>query len=146
MIKSKILLCLSAMVCLATFSDAQTPASKIPRIGYLTGSPLASTEQSREAFRQGLQELGYVEGKNILIEWRSYDGHTEKRPGVAAELVRLNVDVIVAVGAGDIAAAKEATSTTPIVMVSAGDPVASGFVASLAKPGGNVARIPTVSQ
>jgi putative ABC transport system substrate-binding protein len=92
----------------------------------------------RELFRQGLRELGYVEGKNIVIEWRSGEGSRDRQRALAAELTRLKVDVIVAAGGGDISAAKEATATIPIVMVLGGDPVGSGFVASLARPGGNV--------
>ena len=80
-----------------------------------------------EAFRQGLRELGYVEGKNIVIEWRSYEGKRDLRPALAAELVRLKVDVIVAAGSGEIRAAKEATATIPIVMLREGDPVGKRF-------------------
>jgi len=122
-------LCLSA--------EAQQP-TKIPRIGFLTGASLSSQFARNEAFRQGLRELGYIEGKNIVIEWRSYEGREDLRPVLAAELARLKVNVIVAVGSGDIQAAKEATATIPIVMLAGGDAVASGFVASLARPGGNI--------
>jgi putative ABC transport system substrate-binding protein len=97
-----------------------------------------------EAFRQSLRELGYVEGKDISIEWRSYEGNRERQRAFAGELVRLKVDVIVAVGSGDIQTAKEATSTIPIVMMVGGDPVASGFVASLARPGGNITGLATL--
>ena len=128
---------------LCSVSEAQQPV-KIPRIGYLTGPPLSATVRVREAFRQGLRELGYVEGKNIVIEWRSWEGKRDRQRALAVELVHLNVDVIVAVGSSDIHVAKEATSTIPIVMVSSGDPVASGFVASLARPGGNVTGLATL--
>jgi putative ABC transport system substrate-binding protein len=97
-----------------------------------------------EAFRQGLRELGYVEGKNIVIEWRSYGGKADRQRALVAELVRLNVDVIVAAGSGDIRAAKEATAAIPIVMVQGGDAVESGFVASLARPGGNITGLSTL--
>ena len=91
-----------------------------------------------EAFRQGLRELGYIEGKNIIIEWRSAEGKPERRSELAAELVRLKVDVIVSAGPTVTRAVKEATSTIPIVMAQDTDPVGSGFVASLARPGGNI--------
>ena len=87
-------------------ASAQQP-KKAPRIGFLTGDSLSAISDRREAFRQGLRELGYVEGKNIVIEWRSTEGKTDRRPALAAELVHLKVDVIVAVGSGDIRAAKE---------------------------------------
>ncbi len=118
-------------------AQAQQPA-KVPRIGYLTGPPLSATVRVRDAFRQGLRELGYIEGNNIVIEWRSWEGKPDRQHALAAELVRLKVDVIVAVGSGDIRAAKKATTTIPIVMVNGGDAVGSGLVASLARPGGNV--------
>ena len=118
-------------------------ATKIFRIGFLTGASLSSQFARNEAFRQGLRDLGYVEGKNIIIEWRSSEGKEDLRPALAAELVRLKVDVIVAVGSGDIQAAKEATATIPIVMLVGGDAVASGFVASLARPGGNITGLST---
>src|SRR5215471_18363165 len=120
----------------ATFAEAQQP-TKIPRIGYLIGS-LSAAAASTEAFRQGLRELGYVEGKNIIVEWRSDEGKRDRQRALVAELLRLKVDVIVAVGGGDIRAAKEATATIPIVIIEGGDPVGSGFVASLARPGGNI--------
>lgn len=122
---------------LRSHADAQQPA-KVPRIGYLTGTPISADSARREAFRQGLRELGYTEGKNIVIEWRSWDGKRDLQLTFAAELVRLKLDVIVAVGSGDIRVVKQATAAIPIVMVQGGDPVASGFVASLARPGGNI--------
>jgi putative ABC transport system substrate-binding protein len=123
---------------------AQQP-TKIARIGYLTGSSLSSQAPNSEAFRQGLRELGYIEGKNIVIEWRSAEGNRDRQRALAAELVRLKVDVIVASSGGDTRAAKEATATTPIVMTQSDDPVASGFVASLARPGGNITGLSTLS-
>jgi putative ABC transport system substrate-binding protein len=116
---------------------AQQP-TKVPRIGFLAASPLSAIAGRTEAFRQGLRELGYVEGKNIVIEWRSAEGKFDRTPALAAELVRLNVDVIVTGGPMDTRAAKEATSRIPIVMTWDQDPVGNGFVASLALPGGNV--------
>jgi len=124
-------------------ADAQQPA-KVPRIGFLTGSSLSSQLARNEAFRQSLREHGYVEGKDISIEWRSYEGNRDRQRAFADELVRLKVDVIVAVGSGDIQTAKEATSTIPIVMMVGGDPVTSGFVASLARPGGNITGLATL--
>jgi len=117
-------------------AQAQQP-TKIPRIGYLGGSA-ASNLARREAFRQGLRELGYVEGKNIVIEWRYSEGQPDRERAHAAELVRLKVDVIVTVGSNPTRAAKRATSTIPIVMAQDPDPVGNGFVASLARPGGNI--------
>jgi putative tryptophan/tyrosine transport system substrate-binding protein len=107
-------------------------AGKIPLVGYL--SPGSSTaELARdEAFRQGLRELGYIEGKNIVIEYRFAEGKFERLPGLAAELVRLDVDVIVALVTQASLAAKHATGTIPIVMVAVSDPLGSGLVASLA--------------
>jgi putative ABC transport system substrate-binding protein len=126
----------------AVIADAQQP-NKVPRIGYL--SPSVSTGRaSTEAFRQGLRDLGYVEGKNIVIEWRSGEGKLDRSLAHAAELVRLKVDVVVAAGATEIRAAREATATVPIVMIRGGDPVGSGFVASLARPGGNITGLATL--
>ena len=121
---------------------AQQP-TKIPRVGYLTNTSLSAHSARLETFRQGLRDLGYVEGKNIVIEWRSGEGNRDRQRALAAELVRLKVDVIVARGSGDIRAAKEATTTIPIVMLNGGDAVGSGFVASLARPGGNVTGFST---
>jgi putative ABC transport system substrate-binding protein len=98
-----------------------------------------------EAFRQGLRDLGYVEGRNIIIEWRSAEGKAARLPGLAAELLRLNVDVIVTGGSTSTGAAKEATVTIPIVMGMDTDPVGSGFVRSLARPGGNITGLSTLS-
>ena len=124
-------------------AEAQQP-TKVARIGFLTGSSLSSQLARNEAFRQSLRELGYVEGKDISIEWRSYEGNRDRQRAFVDDLVRLKVNVIVAVGSGDIQAAKEATSTIPIVMMVGGDPVASGFVASLARPGGNITGLATL--
>jgi ABC-type uncharacterized transport system substrate-binding protein len=118
-------------------AHAQQPA-KIPRIGFQLDSPASSLASRIEAFRQGLRELGYVEGKNIVIEWRVAEGKFDRLPELAAELVRLKVDVIVSPGPTVTRALKEATSTIPIVMAQDTDPVGSGFVASLAHPGGNI--------
>jgi putative ABC transport system substrate-binding protein len=123
---------------------AQEP-TKIPRIAYLAGSPLPPISDRTNAFRQGLRELGHVEGKNIVIEWRGADGNRDRQRALAAELVRLKVDVIVASSGGDTRAAKDATATIPIVMAQSDDPVSDGFVASLARPGGNITGLSTLS-
>jgi putative tryptophan/tyrosine transport system substrate-binding protein len=131
-------LALCAMLfALCSFAQAQQPA-KVPRIGFQLDSPASAVTARTEAFRQGLRELGYIEGKNIIIEWRSAEGKLERRSELAAELVRLKVDVIVSGGPSVTRGVKEATSTIPIVMAQDTDPVGSGFVASLARPGGNI--------
>jgi putative ABC transport system substrate-binding protein len=122
---------------------AQQP-SKVPRVGYLSGSSISANPPWREAFRQGLHDLGHEEGKTIVIEWRFAEGKLDRRPAFAAELVRLKVEVIVAVGAGDTRVARQATAITPIVTILGGDP-GYGFVASLARPGGNVTGLSTLS-
>ena len=112
-------------------------ATKVARIGYLSFS-LAATPHIEEAFRQGLRDLGYVEGRNLVIEYRSAEGKPDRLAVLAAELVALNIDVIVAPGTPQALAAKQATRTLPIVFATAADPVGSGLVTSLARPGGNV--------
>jgi putative ABC transport system substrate-binding protein len=119
-------------------------ATKLPRIGYLSGASASAIASRVEAFRQGLRELGYVEGKNVVIEYRYADRHPDRLPALAAELVRLKVDVIVSSGSGNTRVAKEATSTIPIVMAQDNDPVGNGFVASLARPGGNITGLATL--
>jgi putative ABC transport system substrate-binding protein len=120
-------------------ADAQQP-TKVYRIGWLSpGFSLSQSNPSVEAFRQGLHDLGYVEGQNLLIEWRWAEGSEERLRDLAAELVRLKVDVIVAVsGASATRAVQHATRTIPIVMAGGSDPVGEGLVASLARPGGNI--------
>jgi putative ABC transport system substrate-binding protein len=125
------------LVALCSSAAAQQP-KKIPRIGYLTGASLSGQLARTEAFRQGLRELGYVEGNNIVIEWRYAEGKFDRLPALAAELVRLKVNIIVTGGSNITSAAKQATSTSPIVMTNDGNPVANGFVASLSRPGGNI--------
>src|SRR5437867_459179 len=115
-------------------AQAQQPA-KVPRIGFLIATSQLVSSARVEAFRQGLRELGYLEGKNIVIEWRSAEGKLDRVPALAAEVVRLKADVIVTGGATDTRAAKEATNTIPIVMTQDSDPAGSGFVASLARLG-----------
>ena len=143
----KIFVWLLATLLLTTVSpaEAQQP-KKIPRIGFLIPGSHAAYSARTEAFRQGLRALGYGEGKNISIEYRFTEGRLERFPDLAAELVRLKVDVIVTAGTEAVLAAKQATQTIPIVMANVGDPVARGIIASLARPGGNITGLTTVSQ
>ncbi|MGH7827479.1 MAG: ABC transporter substrate-binding protein [Candidatus Binatia bacterium] len=122
---------------LCSSADAQQPV-KVARIGYLAAGSAAVAPARIGAFRQGLRALGYIEGKDIIIEYRNAAGKLDQVPHNAAEVVRLKVDVIVTAGPTDTRAAKEATSTIPIVMAFDSDPVGNGFVASLARPGGNI--------
>ena len=122
---------------------AQQP-KKIPRIGFLSPTPPAAISARMEAFRQGLREFGYVERQNIAIEYRWGEGRSDRLPEFAADLVRIKVDVIVTAGPQATRAAKEATATIPIVMAFDNDPVGNGFVASLARPGGNITGLSTL--
>ena len=117
---------------------AQLPASSVPRVGYLFSFTPAEGRHLWESCRQGLRELGYVEGQNIVLEPRWADGRYERLPELAAELVRLKVDIIVSAATPASRAAKAATSTIPIVIVGIGEPVKAGLVADLARPGGNM--------
>jgi ABC-type uncharacterized transport system substrate-binding protein len=138
-------ICLLLAVLLPAVSlHAQEP-TKVPRIGYLGITAPSAMTARYEAFRQGLRELGYAEGKNIIIEWRTAEGKLDRLPALAAELVRLKVDVIVTAGPTATQAAKEATVTIPIVMTFDIDPVGSGFVASLARPGRNITGLSTLA-
>jgi len=121
----------------APFATEAQQAAKVARVGYLSHN-LALNRHLPEAFRQGLRDLGYVEGRNVAIEFRDAEGRVERLPALAAELVALNVDVIVTVSNTTALAAKQATRTVPIVFTAVADPVAAGIVASLARPGGNV--------
>ena len=142
----KILVSILAVVVLAFVhpADAQQP-KKVPQIGFLFGSSLSANSARHEAFRQGLREFGYVEGKNIVIDWRSAEEKLDRLPALAADLVYLKVDIIVTGGSSPTHAAKEATITIPIVMAQDADPVGSGFVASLARPGGNITGLSTLA-
>jgi putative ABC transport system substrate-binding protein len=128
----------------AAVAGAQQPAT-VTRVGYLDAVSLSVNAVRNEAFREGLRKLGYVDGKNIFIEWRSADGKLDRLPALAAELVHLKVDVIVTGGRSATGAAKKAAPMIPIVMTQVGDPVANGFVASLARPGGNITGLSTLA-
>ncbi|HEU4341127.1 MAG TPA: ABC transporter substrate-binding protein [Candidatus Binatia bacterium] len=124
--------------------DAQQP-KKVPRIGFLSTASLSSLSPRLDAFRQGLRKLGHIEGKNIAIEYRSAEGNTDRLPALAVELLGLKVDCIVTAGTSPTRAARKATSTIPIVMTNPGNPVQSGLVASLARPGGNITGLSSIS-
>ena len=143
--KTKILVYALPVLILTTIHLAEAQqAKKVPRIGFLGGNSRSTNPARIEAFRQGLRELEYVEGKNIVIEWRYAEGKPDRLPALAAELVHLKVDVIVTAGPPPTRAAKQATSTIPIVMALDDDPVGSGFAASLARPGGNITGLSTL--
>ena len=126
------------LLALSVSVEAQQPAAKVSRIGFLTTGGEAASALRVKAFRQGLRELGYVEGKNIIIEYRYAEGRFERLPELAEELVRLKVDVLVVSSITVVRTARKVTATIPIVVAGAGDPIGSGLVATLARPGGNV--------
>ena len=135
----------SAVLFALCFAVAAQQPAKIPRIGFQSASSPSAVSARTEAFRQRLREHGYVEGKNIIIEWRYAEGKLDRLDEFAAEFVRLKVDVIVTGGSNITSAAKAATSTIPIVMTNDSDPVANGFIASLARPGGNITGLSTLA-
>src|SRR5262249_48582 len=138
MTKTFTLVILSAvLMALCSFAMAQQPG-KVHRIGYLGGTSSSVSAHNLEAFRQGLNDLGYVEGKNLVIEYRFAEGRNERFPALAAELLRTNGEVIVSAGGNGARAAQQVTSDLPIVFVANADPVTSRLVVSLARPGGNV--------
>ena len=143
--KNVIHLTLCAMLFTLSCSAEAQQSTKVPRIGFLSVSSPSTISARIEAFRQGLRELGYVEGKNIVIEYRYAEGKPDRLREFAAEIVRLKVDVIVTGGPTPTRSAKEATSTIPIVMAQDTDPVGNGFVASLARPGGNITGLSTLA-
>jgi putative ABC transport system substrate-binding protein len=145
MIKKTFCIVLCTMLFALTVSTEAQQLTKIPRIGFLSSLSPAAVSARMDAFRQGLRELGYVEGKNIVIEYRWAEGKTERLPDLAAELVRLKVDVIVTGGPAVNPSAKKATSTIPIVLSFDNDPVGNGFAASLAHPGGNITGLSTLA-
>ena len=138
--RRKIILALGASALAVPFGAVAQQQGKIWRIGFLSTRrvEISDSDFAYGPFRQGMRELGYVEGRNLVIEWRSAEGKTERLPAMAAELVQLKVDLIVAASTPGVAAAQKATTTIPIVMTSTLDSVGSGFVASLAHPGGNI--------
>jgi putative ABC transport system substrate-binding protein len=140
--KKKIVICLliAALLLTVSIASAQQPG-KIPRIGFLSLSAAAT----REAFLQGLRDLGYIEGQNITIDYRTAADRADRFSVFAGELVDLKVDVIVAAGSQAVRAAQRATKSIPIVMTSSSDPVGTGFVASLAHPGGNITGLSLLS-
>ena len=121
------------------------PQGKVWRVGILSPTSASLSSSNTNAFLKGMRELGYIEGRNLVVEGRFADGRLERLPGLAAELVQLKVDVIVVQSSPAISAAQKATTTIPIVMTSAGDPVRSGFVKSLARPGGNITGLSIMS-
>lgn len=132
-----------SILALATLGVASPAAfaqqhGRVWRVGFLSPVTASSISENVDAFLKGMRDLGYVEGKNLLIEWRFADGQSERLPGMATDLAQSKVDVIVAAASPAISAARKATTTIPIVMATTGDPVGSGFVKSLARPGGNV--------
>ena len=144
MSKRVICLALGAVLLALSFpADAQQPKT-VPRIGFLAVTP-AGPRPTREAFRQGLRDLGYVEGQNIVIEYRHAADKADRLPDLATELVGLKVDVIVAAGSQAVRAAQRATRSIPIVMTSSSDPVGTKFIASLAQPGGNITGLSLLS-
>ena len=141
--RRKLVIVLGAGALAAPFGSFAQQQGKIWRVGYLTSS--AGMGSVIQAIRQGLRDVGYVEGKNLVIEWRFADGKAERLPALAAELIGLPVDVIVTSGTPATSAARQATKTIPIVMVGTGDPISSGFIATLAKPGGNITGLTNMS-
>lgn len=136
---------LGAMLFAVCFrAEAQQP-TKLPRIGFVTAGSSSTIAARIAALRQGLRDLGYTEGQNIIIEWRFAEGKVDRLPALVAELVRLQVDVLLSAGAAVTGPAKEATKTIPIVMAQDTDPVGNGFVASLALPGGNITGLSSYS-
>ena len=141
---SSAVLIVTSLLIICSSVKAQQP-KKILRIGFLSGQSRSTSPARREAFQQGLRELGYVEGKNIVIEWRYAGGKFDRLPALAAELARLKVDVIVTGGPQATYPAKQATSTIPIVMALDPDPVGNGFVVSLARSGGNITGLSSLA-
>jgi putative ABC transport system substrate-binding protein len=140
-----VFICLLLTVFLPTVSAEAQQQNKIARIGFLAINSVSSSATSVEAFRLGLRQLGYIEGQNIIIEWRYADGRSDRLPDLAAELVRIKVDVIVTSATSPTEAAKKATNTIPIVIASHNDPIGAGLVASLARPGGNVTGLSNIA-
>jgi len=144
--RRKVVVAFGASVLAAPFAIAQQQG-KVWRVGFLSQRHVdfVDSDYYYGPFRQGLRELGYVEGKNLIIEWRSAEGNNERLPGLATELVNLKVDVIVTAGTPAISAAQKATTAIPIVMGNIGDPVGSGFVKSLARPASNITGLSSMA-
>ena len=146
--RRKLLASLGMSLLATPFGSFAQQQGKIWRVGFLVPPHVDFVESDvyYGPFRQGMRELGYVEGKNLVIEWRSAEGNNERLPGLATELVNLKVDVIVTVGTPAASAAQKATAAIPIVMGNTGDPVGSGFVRSLARPAGNITGLSSMSE
>jgi putative ABC transport system substrate-binding protein len=146
--RRKLLVALGAAVLIAPFAAWAQQKGKVWRIGFIAqrSRPVSIDSDVIGGFPRGMRELGYVEGKNLVIEWRFSEQRTELLPVLAAELVQLKVDVIVALASPAISAAQKATATIPIVMAGTGDPVGSGFVKSLARPGGNITGLSNMAE
>ena len=132
------------VLALVSFAEAQQP-KKVSRVGFLASNSF-SGESSLRSLRQGFRELGYVEGKNVIVEYRSAEGKFDRLPTLAAGLLSLKVDVIVTQGTPAAMAAKNATSTIPIIMSGGTDPVATGLIPSLARPGGNITGVTIMNE
>ena len=138
MMKHIFALALSALLLALSVPTQAQQQGKVPRIGFISTASLSSLASRLDSFRQGLREFGYVEGTNVAIEYRSAEGNIDRLPELAADLVRLKVDCIVTAGGSPTRAAKQATGAIPIIMANTADPVNEGFIASLARPGGNI--------
>jgi len=135
-----VLILLPALLAAPLAADAQQ-AGKVPRIGFLSVTSPSDRPSLLDAFRQGLRELGWVEGQNIVIDYRYADDRLDRLPDLAAELVRLKVDIIVSVGTQGVTAARNATEAIPIVMIGVRDPAGTGLIVNLSRPGGNVTGV-----
>ena len=140
------LLSICALLLALSLSAEAQQRKKIPRIGYLSASSAGEISTRTEAFRHGMRDLGYIDGTNLIIEFRYADGKFDRLPALAAELVRLNVDAIVTAGPSVTGPTKKATAVIPIVMTNDSDPVGASFVASLARPGGNITGLSSIAQ
>ena len=146
--RRRLLIALGANLLSAPLASFAQPQGKVWRVGFMASRHLdfVDSDYNYGPFRQGMRELGYVEGKNLVIEWRSAEGKYERLPGLAAELVNLKVDIIVTTNTPATSAAQKATATIPIVMGSIADPVANGFVKSLRQPAGNITGLANMSE
>jgi polar amino acid transport system substrate-binding protein len=136
---------LCALLCVSSYPVGAQEPKNIPRLGFLSAGASQDDKDRLAVFREGLRELGYVEAKNILLEYRFADGKLDRLPELAAGLARLNVNIIVTAGNEAVQAAKNATQTIPIVMAFSGDPVGAGFVTNLARPGGNITGLSRIN-